>query len=104
MAEEMEESRRDIMSALEEIPTQTYLGLAFGSVVLSAFLYLIGRRSASVFVGQWAPTFGVLALVYKLLRPSREQPMGVNSMGDLGEVAENAVRQFRRRRRQSAVG
>jgi hypothetical protein len=61
-----------MMRVMEEVPTQAYWGLAMGSVLLAAVLFLTGRRNGALFVGQWPPTFLALALLYKLLRPSRE--------------------------------
>lgn len=71
---EMEETQANITEVLERIPTQVYIGLAVGSILASAFFYLIGRRSTAIFVGQWPPTFAAFALIYKLLHPSRERP------------------------------
>ena len=72
---ETEGPQTNIMRRIEEIPTQTYIGFTFGSILLSAFFFLIGRRSTALFVGQWAPTLGILALVSKLLHPSGEYPI-----------------------------
>jgi hypothetical protein len=66
------ERRDQFMRSMESVPTQVYWSLAMGSVLFSALLYLLGRRSTALFVGQWAPTFLTLALVHKLLRPSEE--------------------------------
>jgi hypothetical protein len=63
----------ELMRSMESIPAQAYWGLAMASVLFSALLYLSGRRSSALFVGQWPPTFLALALLYKLLRPSQEQ-------------------------------
>ena len=46
--------------------------MAMASVIFSAVLYLLGRRSTALFVGQWPPTLLAMALLYKLLRPSQE--------------------------------
>jgi len=70
---QMEETQGGIFRNLENIPTQTYIWLSLASILASAFFFLIGRRSTSLFIGQWAPTLGVFALMYKLLHPSREQ-------------------------------
>lgn len=59
-----------LMRSLEAVPTQVYWNLAMGSVACSAVMYLLGRRSSALFVGQWSHTFLTLALVHKLLRPS----------------------------------
>lgn len=49
----------------EKVPTSTFLGLAAGSVLLSATLALFGRhKSLANFVGLWAPTL-ILAGLYK---------------------------------------
>jgi len=84
-------SQRDIMRTLEEIPTSAYVGFAAGSILLSAFFYLIGRRTTALFVGQWAPTFGIMALVYKLLHPSREE--AIREMGEVGEHVSRTARE-----------
>lgn len=80
---EIEETQGNFYRTMEEIPTQTYVGLAFGSIIASAFFFLIGRRSTALFIGQWPPTFAVLALVYKLLHPSQERP--IEKMREMGE-------------------
>jgi hypothetical protein len=68
------QERKDLMMrSMEAVPTQMYWALAMGSVLASAMFFLMGKRNAALFVGQWPPTFLVLALLYKLLRPSREQ-------------------------------
>jgi hypothetical protein len=73
----------ELMRSMETILAQAYWGLAMASVVLSALLYLLGRRSSALFVGQWPPTFLALALLYKLLRPSQEEA-GVGAGGGAG--------------------
>jgi|DewCreStandDraft_1066081.scaffolds.fasta_scaffold02324_11 hypothetical protein len=60
------------LSVMERIPAQAYFWLAMGSIVSSALLFIMGKRNWAIFVGQWPSTFLLLALVYKLLRPSRE--------------------------------
>jgi hypothetical protein len=60
---------------MEAVPTQAYLGAAVGSIALSALLRVFGKKDASLFVGQWPPTFILLALAYKLLRPSGEDAL-----------------------------
>ena len=68
----MEQRKDTVMRTMEAIPTQIYWALAMGSVLISALCYVVGRRNTALFVGQWPPTFLALALLYKLLRPSRE--------------------------------
>jgi hypothetical protein len=73
-----------ILETMETVPTQAYLGAALGSIALSALLRVFGKKDASIFVGQWPPTFILFALAYKLLRPSHE---------DVFEQGQDAVRQ-----------
>ena len=60
------------LKVMEAVPTQAYLGAAVGSIALSALLRMFGKKDASIFVGQWPPTFILFALAYKLLGPSNE--------------------------------
>jgi hypothetical protein len=68
----LQERKNVLMRSMEAVPSQIYWGLAMGSVALSALFYVLGKRHAALFVGQWPPTFLALALLYKLLRPSQE--------------------------------
>ena len=56
----------------EKVPTNAYWLAAAGSIGISALLMLSGKQRAAIFVGQWPPTIIALALMNKLLRPSRE--------------------------------
>ncbi len=60
-----------VWEAMEQIPTGAYYAAVGGSIALSLSLYLAGKKDTAQFVGQWAPTFAVLGLMNKLLRPSR---------------------------------
>lgn len=51
-----------------KLPSDTFLWLAVGSITGSAALQLIGNRHASLFVGQWAPTFLLLGVYNKLVK------------------------------------
>ena len=74
------EMNRSLVSMMEVIPTQGYIGLALGSIGLSAILRMVGKKDAAVFVGQWPPTFLLLSLTYKLLHPSSESSNDVRSI------------------------
>jgi hypothetical protein len=56
----------------EKVPTNAYFLAAAGSILISLMLMLSGKQRAALFVGQWPPTMIALALMNKLLRPSRE--------------------------------
>jgi len=73
LVNDLSERKDRYLRMMEKIPTQGYLGLALGSIVASAGLRLAGKKEAALFVGQWPPTFLLLALAYKLLQPSQEQ-------------------------------
>ena len=91
---EMEETQVDITRRMEEIPTQVYIGLTIGSILLSAFFFLMGRRQTANFIGLWAPTFGIMALLYKLLHPSEERPM--EELREMGEEVRGRARRITR--------
>ncbi len=89
---EMEETQSNVTRVLEQIPTQAYIGLAVGSILASALFYLSGRRSTALFVGQWPSTFAAFALMFKLLRPSRERP--VEQVRQAGEQVRETAREM----------
>lgn len=90
---DFEDQGSDFFRFMEGIPTQAYLGFSFGSMLLSAFFYLIGRKSTANFIGQWVPSIGMFALVYKLLRPSYERPMDqmMDTASDMGSKVKGAA-------------
>lgn len=63
------------MQAPEKVPTNLYLGLAMGSILVSLVLFLVKKKDKALFVGLWPPTFLSLAMFYKLLHPSSETTM-----------------------------
>ena len=50
------------------MPSDTFLWAAITAIGASATLQMMGRQSASVFVGQWAPTLLIPRLYYKLVK------------------------------------
>lgn len=66
------EMQQRYLAMMETVPAQAYLSAASGSVLLSFLLRLIGKKDAAVFVGQWPTTILLMALAYKLLKPSQE--------------------------------
>ena len=55
----------------DQVPEEVWYWAALGSIVVSASLFLIGKRDWSNFVGQWPPAFLLFGLFHKILRPSR---------------------------------
>ncbi len=51
-----------------KLPSDTFLWMALGAMGISASLQMMGNKQASVFVGQWAPTFLIFGLYNKLVK------------------------------------
>ncbi len=51
-----------------KLPSDWFLWAAMGSIATSLTLQLGGKKHASAFVGQWAPTFLILGLYNKLVK------------------------------------
>ena len=51
-----------------KIPSDVFLFTALGSMGLSLFLELSGRRKSSRFVGMWAPTLLMLGVYNKMVK------------------------------------
>lgn len=67
--------QKQAYEAMERTPSQTFYGLTFLSIIVSAVLFLTGRRTMAIFVGEWAPTFLLIGIANRLLRPSTERPV-----------------------------
>ena len=72
-SQQMIESKDSYLRMMEKVPTQGYLGAALGSIGVSLLLRILGYKEMALFVGQWPPTFILMALAHKLLQPSAEQ-------------------------------
>lgn len=55
----------------DEVPEEVWYWAALASIIVSASLFLMGKRDWSNFVGQWPPTFLLFGLFHKVLRPSK---------------------------------
>lgn len=51
-----------------KLPSDTFLWLGWGSVVLALTMWVAGRRTAASFVGLWAPTFLIHGVYNKLAK------------------------------------
>lgn len=51
-----------------QAPSGLYLGLAIGSIGISAMLRVAGRKEDSQFVGQWVPTILLLGIYNKMVK------------------------------------
>lgn len=59
---------RTIEEQTAKLPSDTFLWMAFGAMIASASMQIAGNRSASLFVGQWAPTLLIFGLYNKLVK------------------------------------
>ncbi len=66
----MQQTQQSYFTLTDSIPEEAWYWAAMASIVTSAALWLTGKRDWSTFVGQWPPTFLLLALFHKQLRPS----------------------------------
>lgn len=51
-----------------KLPSDVFLWAAGASIVSSLLLQMAGRQHASLFVGQWAPTFLLLGTYNKIVK------------------------------------
>jgi hypothetical protein len=51
-----------------KLPSDTFLWAAGASIAASLLLQLMGKKEASAFVGQWAPTVLILGVYNKLVK------------------------------------
>jgi hypothetical protein len=59
---------RSIEEQTAKLPSDTFLWLAVGSMATSATLQMMGNKHASLFVGQWAPSFLLFGIYNKLVK------------------------------------
>jgi hypothetical protein len=71
-SQDLIERKDSYLRMMEQVPTQVYLSAALGSIGASFLLRLLGFKEMALFVGQWPPTFLLMAMVHKVLRPSQE--------------------------------
>ncbi len=64
--------QQNYFALLESVPTPVWYWLGIGSIVASLVLKLRGRGQDALFVGQWPPTFFILAVLFKQAPPSTE--------------------------------
>ena len=65
-------SEGQVAKAIEEqtakLPSDTFLWMAIGAMAVSATMQAAGSKHASLFIGQWAPTFLIFGLYNKLVK------------------------------------
>jgi hypothetical protein len=65
---------RSIEHYTAQLPSDTFLWAAFGSIGLSLTLRALGNKHDALFVGQWAPTFLLLGLYNKIVKVAGSDP------------------------------
>ena len=72
----MQKNEDKVTTMIEEqtskVPSVAYLGLAVGSMALSAGFLIAGKKGIANFIGQWAPTILVIGLYNKLVKVEDE--------------------------------
>lgn len=66
----VETAQNDYFSFTDSIPQSAWYWAAMASIAASATLWLAGKRDWSTFVGQWPPTFLLLALFHRFVSSS----------------------------------
>ena len=66
----MDQTQQSYFAITDSIPEEAWYWAAIAAIATSASLWLAGKRDWSTFVGQWPPTFLLLALFHKQIRPS----------------------------------
>ena len=61
-----------VFKVLDAVPSQLWYILGIGSIVASLILQAIGKKNWADFVGKWPPTFLLVGLYHKVLRPGNE--------------------------------
>lgn len=67
----LERTQDESFTLTASIPQAGWYWAAMLSIAASATLWLVGRRDWSTFVGQWPPTFLLLAIFHRLPSPGR---------------------------------
>jgi hypothetical protein len=65
-----DDAQQGYFQVTDAVPEEVWYWSAMGAILLSATLKLAGKDNWALFVGQWPPTFLVLAIFHKLVRPS----------------------------------
>lgn len=61
-----------VFQALDAVPGQLWYILGVSSIVASLVFQVMGKKNWADFVGKWPPTFFVVGLYHKLVRPGNE--------------------------------
>jgi hypothetical protein len=65
-----------VFQVLDAVPSQLWFILGISSILTSLIFQAIGKQNWADFVGKWPPTFLLIGLYHKLLRPGNENATG----------------------------
>ena len=65
------DTQKGYFAITDQVPEEVWYWAAMGSIGISAVLKLMQKDNWALFVGQWPPTFLILAVFHKVLRPSK---------------------------------
>lgn len=65
----VQDTKKQYFRVTNRVPEQVWYWAALGSIIVSASLFLMGRREWSIFAGQWPATFLLFGMFHKILRP-----------------------------------
>ena len=65
----VQDTQKQYFRVTDRVPEQVWYWAALGSIIVSASLFVMGKRDWSMFVGQWPPTFLLFGMFHKILRP-----------------------------------
>lgn len=57
-----------IEAQTSQIPSSVYLGLAVGSMALSAIFKMLGKDNLALFIGQWPAPFLIMGTYNKMVK------------------------------------
>lgn len=61
-----------VFELLDSVPSQFWYTMGIGTIAASALLQISGQKNLADFVGKWPPTFLLIGLYHKMLRPGDE--------------------------------
>jgi hypothetical protein len=59
---------RTIEAQTAKLPSDTFLWASLGAIATSLVLQTVGKKTESLFIGQWAPTFLIFGLYNKMVK------------------------------------
>ena len=66
-----QDAQEQYFRVTDQVPGTVWYWSACASILVSALLFLMGKRDWSIFVGQWPPTFLLFGLYHKLVGAER---------------------------------